>query len=339
MVSFKHYINCIDAHTAGEPLRIVTSGFPPIPGQTILEKRAYVLKHYDHLRRMIMLEPRGHSGMYGCIIVPAVTADGDLGVLFTNNDGLSPMCGHGIIGLTTVLLETGMVIPVEGENIVKIDTPAGRVTAYADVKAGQVEHVRFRNVPCFVYKRDIVLNIDGIGDVLVDAAYGGGFYIYLDVKKVGLSISTENTERLVQVGMEIKNKAMAKLEFKHPSSGIAGLYGTILYETPQRDGHKIRTKNICIFADGQVDRSPTGTGTGGRIALHYKLGEMNKDDTLINLSIIDTAFEGRLIEETQVGDFEAVVTEVSGKAHIVGFNQLVLDPRDPLPHGFRIIGS
>ncbi len=339
MMSFKHYITCIDAHTAGEPLRIVTSGFPPIYGNTILEKRDYVLKHYDHLRKMIMLEPRGHSGMYGCIIVNPVTDDGDFGVLFTHNEGLSSMCGHGIIGVTKVALETGMIIPREGENIVRIDTPAGRVTAYADVKGGKVERVRFQNVPCFVYKENISVDVDGIGSIPVDVAYCGAFYVYLDVRKVGLEVTPENTERLVKVGMEIKNKVMAKMEFNHPTSGVNWLYGTILFEAPVREGSRLYTKNVCIFAEGQVDRSPTGTGTGGRVALHYKSGEMKKEDILVNYSIIDTPFEGRVVEEAKVGDFDAVVTEVSGTAHITGFNQLVLDPEDPLPEGFRIIGS
>lgn len=339
MISFKHYINCIDAHTAGEPLRIITSGLPPIHGKTILEKRDYMLKNYDHLRKMIMLEPRGHSGMYGCILVPAVTEDGDFGVLFTHNEGLSSMCGHGIIGVTKVVLDTGMMTAKEGENVVKIDTPAGRVTAYADIINGEVEKVRFQNVPCFVYKENILVNIDGIGKIPIDVAYCGAFYAYLDAKKIGIPLIKENTVRLVNAGMEIKNKIDSMMRFDHPTSGINWLYGTILFEKPVRKKDKLITKNICIFAEGQIDRSPTGTGTGGRLALHYHKGEMEKDDTLINYSIIDTPFEGRIIKDTKEGNFQAIITEVSGTAQIVGFNQLVLDPKDPLPEGFRIIGS
>ena len=337
MMSFNHYITCIDAHTAGEPLRVVTSGFPPIYGNTILEKRYYVLKNYDHLRKMIMLEPRGHSGMYGCIIVSAVTEDGDFGVLFTHNEGLSSMCGHGIIGVTKVAIETGMIVSIEGENVVRIDTPAGRVTAYADVKNGKVERVRFQNVPCFVYRKDIPVNVDGIGEILVDVAYCGAFYVYLDVAKVGLKVVPENTEKLVKVGMEIKNKLMEKMEFNHPPPGSVATGPS--FRGAGQEGDRLYTKNVCIFAEGQVDRSPTGTGTGGRVALHYSAGEMKREDVLVNYSIIDTPFEGRVVEETKVGEYDAVVTEVSGTAHIIGFNQLVLDPEDPLPEGFRIIGS
>ncbi len=339
MMNFKHYINCIDVHTAGEPLRIITSGLPPIPGNTILEKRNYMLKNYDHLRKLMMLEPRGHSGMYGCIMVPAVTNDGDFGVLFTHNEGLSSMCGHGIIGVSKTVLETGMLPSKEGENIIKIDSPAGRVTAFADIKDGKVEKVSFQNVPCFVYKENIKLNIEEIGDLQVDIAYCGAFYAYIDVKKVKLTLTPANAERLVKVGMEIKNKLMTMMEFKHPNSDVNWLYGTILFDKPKRIKNKLVSKNICIFAEGQIDRSPTGTGTGGRLALHYFKREMKKDDVLINYSIIDTPFEGRIIKETIEGDYNAIITEVSGTSHIMGFNQLVLDPTDPLPEGFRIIGS
>lgn len=339
MMKFKHRIDCIDAHTGGEPLRIVTSGLPSIPGNTILEKREYMLENYDNLRKLMMLEPRGHSGMYGCILVDPVTDDGDFGVLFTHNKGLSSMCGHGIIAVTKVAIETGMFIAKDGENVVKIDTPAGRVTAYADVKDEEVERVRFQNVPCFVYKENITVNVDGIGEIEADVVYCGAFYVYLDVTKVGLKVNPKYTEQLVKIGMEIKYKAMDMMEFNHPTSGVNWLYGTIFFEKPKREGDRVLTKNVCIFADGQVDRSPTGTGTGGRVALHYHTGEMEKSDILVNNSIINTVMEGKIVAETKVGNYDAVVTEVSGTAHIMGFTQLVLDPEDPLPEGFRIIGS
>ncbi|MBU5292834.1 proline racemase family protein [Anaerosalibacter bizertensis] len=339
MMHFKHYINCIDAHTCGEPLRIITSGLPPIEGDTILEKREFVLKHYDYLRKMMMLEPRGHSGMYGCIIVPPVTEDGDFGVLFTHNEGLSSMCGHGIIAVTKVAIETGMIPAENGVKVVKIDSPAGRITAYADLKDGKVEQVRFQNVPCFVYEKNVKVDVDGIGEVTGEVVYCGAFYVYLDVNQVGLKVNPKNAEELVRIGMEIKNKVTAKMEFKHPTSGVNWLYGTIFYEPLIRNGKKLYTKNICIFAEGQIDRSPTGTGTGGRVALHYSKGEMNKEDILINNSVIDTTMKAKIIEDTKVGEYDAVITEVSGTAYISGFNQLVLDPEDPLPEGFRISGS
>lgn len=341
MMKFKHYISCIDAHTAGEPLRIITSGFPPIPGGTILVKRDYVNKHYDGLRRMLMLEPRGHSGMYGCIIVPAVTPDGDFGVLFTHNEGLSSMCGHGIIGVTKVALESGMLNCQEGENVVKIDSPAGRVTAFATVVGGCVQNVRFQNVPCFVYKENVSLYIDSLGkSVTCDIAYCGAFYVYIDAEKVGLEVKPERSEELVKIGMEIKRKAASEHEFSHPAEpGIDWLYGTILTGPVRREGVRLISNNICIFAEGQIDRSPTGTGTGGRTALLAHKGVMSDADVLVNKSVIDTEMESRIVGRCKVGEYEAVVTEVSGTAYIMGFNNIVLDPEDPLPQGFRLIGS
>ncbi len=340
MITFKNIITCIDSHTGGEPTRIITSGFPPIPGKTILEKRQYVLKHYDDLRKMLMLEPRGHSGMYGCIIVPAVTDDGDFGVLFTHNEGLSTMCGHATIGVTTVVLDTGMLPAKEGENVVKIDSPAGRVTAYADVKNNRVQSVHFENVPSFVLKENIKVDVEGYGEVVGDIAFSGAFYVFVNSEKMGIDMVPENAELFVKKGMEIKYKVMDAMEVVHPlEPGLNGIYGTIFYTPLKRKGNKLTTKNICIFADGQIDRSPTGTGTGARVALHYLKGEMKEKDELLNYSIIDTPMTGKIASFTDVGELKAVVPEISGRAHITGFNQIVLDPEDPLPEGFRIIGS
>ena len=340
MMKFKRYIQCIDAHTGGEPLRIVTSGFPPIPGLTILEKRKYVLQNLDHLRKLIMLEPRGHSGMYGCLLCGPVSDDGDFAVLFTHNEGLSSMCGHAVIAISKVAIEMGMVGYSEGRNLIKIDAPAGRIDCFAEVKNGEVVNVSFRNVPCFVYSPDITVNVGGIGDIEADIVYCGAFYVYVDATKLNLSITPENAARLVEAGMEIKGKVAAATKFIHPTEpGIDWLYGTIMYDPLKAEGGKMHTRNVCIFAEGQIDRSPTGSGTGGRVALHYAKGELAAGQILVNNSIIDIPMEGRVISETAVGKYPAVVTEVSGTAHIMGFNNLVLDPKDPLPEGFRLGGG
>jgi len=340
MVTFQRYITCIDAHTGGEPLRIVTSGFPPIPGGTILEKREYVNAHYDALRKMIMLEPRGHSGMYGCILTPPVAPGSDFGVLFTHNEGLSSMCGHGIIAVTKVALETGIATAKEGVNVVRIDSPAGLIVAYADVEDGKVARVRFHNVPCFVYKEGISVDVDGIGPVGADIVYCGAFYVYVDAEKLGLTVDPDSADDLVRRGMEIKRKVWAEEgEFRHPTEkGITWLYGTIICGPVAREGKTLVSKNVCIFAEGQIDRCPTGTGTGGRTALLAQKGIMRDDDLLINKSIIDTPFESKILGHTHEGEYPAVLTEVSGTAYITGFNNLVLDPDDPLAEGFRICG-
>ncbi len=340
MLKFKNFITCIDAHTGGEPLRVITSGFPPIPGKTILEKRKYVKEHQDDIRKMMMLEPRGHSGMYGCIITEAVTPDGDFGVLFTHNEGLSTMCGHGIIAVTKVVLQTGIIPPQEGLNTVKIDSPAGRITAFANVKDGCVGEVSFNNVPSFLYMKDIEVDVDGIGTVVCDIAFGGAFYVYVDVAKVNSTVDPANLEYLIDKGMEIKYKVIDKYNVVHPEEpGLNSIYGTIFMDKLEYGDKKVTSKNVCIFADGQIDRSPTGTGTGGRIALMLEKGQLDKDTTLVNISVIDTVFTCKIVEEVKVGDLPAVVPEVTGNAFITGFNQLVLDPDDPLPEGFRITGG
>lgn len=337
MFKSKILIDCIDAHTGGEPLRIITSGFPPILGETILEKRAYVKEHLDHLRKLVMLEPRGHDDMYGCILVDAVTEDGDFGVLFTHNEGLSTMCGHGIIAVTKTVIELGRLPSHDGLNVVKIDSPAGRITAFANVVNGEVEDVRFENVPCFVYKENIIINLPIYGEVLCDIVYCGAFYIYVDVEKLNLSVAPEYGKKLTEIGMLMKYDVESRMQIVHPiDTGINGIYGTIFYENPKREGLILNTKNVCIFAEGQVDRSPTGTGTGGRVALHFHKGMMQKGDVLYNRSIIDTLMQGKILKETEIGGYKAIITEVSGTAHIMGINKLLLDPKDPLPEGFRI---
>ncbi|WP_156456288.1 proline racemase family protein [Abyssisolibacter fermentans] len=340
MINFTRMITAIDAHTAGEPLRIITSGLPPIKGNTILEKRKFMLKNYDDIRKMLMLEPRGHSGMYGCIITPPVTSDGDFGVLFTHNEGLSTMCGHGIIAVTKVAIEVGMLKCTEGINVVKIDSPAGRIVAYANIQNDKVQKISFENVPSFVYAENIKVNVEGIGEVTADIAYGGAFYVYIDAQKIGLTVDPKHIEKLVKIGMEIKYKVMDAMDVVHPiERGIKGIYGTIITGPLNIKGDTIESNNVCIFADGQIDRSPTGTGTAGRVALLYKKGVMKKGMTLINKSIIDTIFEGKINDFTSISNLDAVIPEVSGNAFITGFNQLVLDPDDPIPEGFRIIGG
>jgi len=277
--------------------------------------------------------------MYGCLLCDPVTDDGNFAVLFTHNEGLSSMCGHAVIAIAKVAIEMGMVDVQEGTNTIKIDAPAGRITCFAEVKNGEVKKVSFQNVPCFIYKRDLKIHVDGVGEVNGDIVYCGAFYVFVDVTQVRLNIHPEYADRLVAAGMEIKHNVAAVTKVVHPTEPkIDWLYGTIFYDPLKSSGDKIKTRNVCIFAEGQVDRSATGTGTGGRLALHYGKGEMRSNQVLVNNSMINTPMEGRIVSETKVGNYKAVVTEVSGTAHIMGFNQLVLDPTDPLPEGFRIGG-
>ena len=337
MLMFSRMITAIDAHTGGEPLRIITAGMPPILGDDILAKRIYCKENLDHIRKMLMLEPRGHKDMYGCIVTEATTPDGDFGVIFTHNEGYSSMCGHGIIAVTKALIEVGQIAAQEGVNIVRIDSPAGRVTASALVEKKRVQHVEFENVPSFVYHDGLELDLPQIGKIKVDIAYGGAFYAWVDAAQLGLTVEPKHTEELVRLGMIIKYAVMDALEVVHPlEPRINGIYGTIITAPVVNTEYGLHSKNVCIFADGQVDRSPTGTGTSARVALLHHKGLLQEGQILRNDSIIDTAMHGRIKELTQIGSFKAVVPIVSGTAHICGFNQLVLDPEDSLPEGFLL---
>ncbi len=323
-------ITTIDAHAAGEPLRVVTGGIPSIPGDNVLAKRRYAREHLDHFRRALMFEPRGHADMYGAILTEPVTPEGDLGVLFIHNEGYSTMCGHGVIALVTVLLETGMLSPRE---VVKLDTPAGRVTARADFDGKRVRSVAFENVPSFVYKLDQSVDVPGIGEIRYDVAFGGAFYAYCKAEDLGVRIIPEEFRKLIDVGMAVKRAVMSSLEIKHPfEEDLSFLYGTIIDGPPLHEGADIR--NVCIFAAGEVDRSPTGTGVSGRVALEHAKGRLAVGEPLVIESLIGTRFTGRVVRETMVGQYSAVVPEVEGSAYITGHHEFLIDPQDPLKQGF-----
>jgi proline racemase len=329
-------ITTIDAHAAGEPLRIITAGLPPLPGNTILEKRRYMQQHFDHIRRMLMWEPHGHRDMYGAVLTQRVTPEADLGVLFMHNEGYSTMCGHGIIALVTTLLETG-ALPARGQQTaVNLDTPAGLVQATAHLDShGQVKHVSFLNVPSFLYTQDVEIEVADVGKVPVDIAFGGAFYAVLPAKQVGLRVVPHQREQLMTIGEAIKKAVNTTLPIKHPIEEDLGfLYGTIFIDQPEDPSH--HSRNVCIFADGEVDRSPTGTGVSARLAIHHAKGEIHDGQQIIIESILGAAstFSGRVVSHTQVGPYQAVVPEVRGRAFITGRHEFVLDPSDELGRGF-----
>jgi trans-L-3-hydroxyproline dehydratase len=329
-------ISCIDAHTAGEPVRIVTSGFPAIHGATMLEKRAYVLENLDGCRRLVMREPRGHDAMYGAIITPPVTDDGDIGVLFIENGGMGTMCGHGTIGVSKAVFETGMMPAREGINTLRIDAPAGRVTSYVEVRGGRVVNVSFHNVPVFMYKSGVKIPVRGVGEVTADVCFGGAFYVFVDAESVSLDVCPENASRLCAVGMKIKDALERMKIISHPTEAIDWIYGTVIITPPELRGDRIVTRNITVFGEAEIDRSPCGTGTSARMSQLWSKGIMKPGMTLENHSIIDTVFEGSIVEETKVADYPAIIPKISGMAYIMGINQLVLEPDDPMPEGFRL---
>jgi trans-L-3-hydroxyproline dehydratase len=326
-------ISVIDAHTGGEPFRVITGGFPDLPGETILARRRWVKERFDHLRTALMWEPRGHADMYGCILTPPVTPGADIGILFMHNEGYSSMCGHGIIAITKVALETGL-IPMKGpETTVRIDSPAGLITAHARVSDGEVVSVRFRNVASFVLAKDETVEISGLGRVRYDIAFGGAFYAYVNAQDAGVCCLPGDFRSLIEKGMAIKRAVMASREIPHPFEPDLGfLYGTIFVGPPQAAG--AHSRNVCIFAEGEVDRSPTGTGVSGRLAIHYAQGDVGIGDPIVVESIIGSRFSGRVIETTTFGTYPAVIPEVEGSAHITGRQELLIDPKDPFRDGF-----
>ncbi len=326
-------ITSVDAHTGGEPLRVFTGGMPELPGDTILDRRRHLMEHYDHLRTSTMWEPRGHREMYGCILTSPVSEGADLGVLFLHNEGYSTMCGHGIIGVVTVALETGMLEVSEPETTLRIDTPAGLVTASARIEENRVRSVRFLNVPSFVVALDEVVRVPGLGSVRYDLAFGGAFYAFVYADEVGLACAPQEHARIVEAGMAIKHAVAAAREMEHPfEADLNFLYGTIFIAPPTTA--VADSRNVCVFADGQVDRSPTGTGVSARAAIHHARGELEVGQPLVVESIVESLFTVRVAEKTAFGPYEAVVPEVEGSAHITGRNELLIDPEDPLKHGF-----
>ncbi len=330
----------IDAHTAGEPFRVIVDGFPELPGETILARRRYARDNHDALRTALMWEPRGHADMYGGIVTPPVSLRSDLGVLFIHNEGYSTMCGHGIIALATVALETGMVAAEPwGEPKLSIDTPAGRVAASARMAGERVESVAFRNVPSFVVALDETVRVEGLGEVRYDLAFGGAFYAYVDAESVGLGLTGADFRPIIETGQAIKQAVMASREIRHPFEDDLGfLYGVIFVghagteAAPSRDVRQSR--NVCVFADGEVDRSPTGTGVSGRLAIHHARGEIAVDQSIVVESILGTRFTGRVIESSAFGPYPAIIPEVEGSACITGRHEFLIDPADELRRGF-----
>ena len=326
-------IKSIDAHAEGEPLRIIIEGFPSLPGKSILEKRKYIRDHFDQLRTALMWEPRGHADMYGCVITEPVKPDGTIGVIFLHNEGYSTMCGHGIIALTTVAIETGIIAWDEADEILKIDTPAGRVRAKAQMAGKRVEKVSFENVPSFVYALDQCVSVPGFGDIRYDVAFGGAFYAFCQADELGLNLIPEELSKLISAGRTIKDSVREHLPIHHPfEEELSFLYGTIFIGPAHSKGH--HSRNVCVFAEGEVDRSPTGTGVSARAALHFKRGELKEDEPFVVESLLGTSFTGRVVRTTTFGSYEAVIPEISGTAHITGRNEFLIDPADPLKHGF-----
>ncbi len=327
-------VESIEMHTGGEPLRVLTNGLPEIKGKTILEKRRYFREHFDHIRTGTMWEPRGHADMYGAILTEPVKPDGDFGVFFLHNEGYSTMCGHAIIALTKMVLEMD-IVKCEGEKVtLQIDAPPGRIVSTAYRKQGVVERVIFRNVPSFVSHRqgELIMNDRSIR---FDLAYGGAFYAFLEADDLQLSLDAANANHLIRMGKMVKEAVSEHYEITHPFEEDLGfLYGTIFTGRAFNSGH--HSRNVCIFADGELDRSATGSGVSARAAIHYDRGELQPGQWITIESILGTTMQVRVAELTSYGPYTAVVPEVSGTAFFTGRSEFWFDPNDPLKKGFLI---
>lgn len=320
-------ITTIDMHTGGEPLRVIIDGLPPIEGRNVLEKRRYFREHYDHLRTGLMWEPRGHADMYGAVITSSEDADFD--VFFLHNEGYSTMCGHAIIALTKLVVETGLV---SGDEIV-FNVPAGRILARARVVDGQVVETSFQNVPSFLYLRERQVEVPGIGRLEFDVAYGGAFYAFVSAEAVGLTLEPQHFNRIIDYGRRIKHAVMDQFPITHPfESDLSFLYGTIFTGPPHDPSHYSR--NVCIFADGELDRSSTGSGVSARAALHFAKTELGLNEPVTIESILGSTMSVRVVSTTKFGPHDAIIPEVSGTASITGRNEFYFDPEDPFRAGF-----
>lgn len=326
-------IKTIDMHTGGEPLRVFLDGLPEIKGSTILEKRRYFREHYDYIRTGTMWEPRGHADMYGAVITEPCSPDGDFGTFFLHNEGYSTMCGHAMIALVTLVLDTGFIQKEGDTPEIKIDAPPGRITAVGHRENGRVKYVSFRNVPSFLALRDQSVDVPGIGTVPFDIGYGGAFYAYVDARPLGLKLDESHYERLIDYGRRIKYAVMNQFEIEHPyEDDLSFLYGVIFIGDAHERGR--HSRNVCVFAEGEVDRSATGSGVSGRAAIHYARGELPIGKTITIESILGTCMDVKVVDTAGYGAFEAVIPEVSGSAWITGRNEFYFDPTDPLKQGF-----
>lgn len=330
----RHIFHAVDSHTAGMPTRVVTGGVGTLPGSTMAERRAYFLEHRDSVRTLLMYEPRGHAAMSGAILQPPTRPDADYGVLFIEVSGSLPMCGHGIIGVATVLVETGMVEVTEPVTTVRLDTAAGLVTAEVRVEDGCAVAVTLTNVPSFSVALDRTVEIPGHGTVRYDLAYGGNFYAMVPLAELGLPFDRSRKDDILAAGLAVMDAVNAADRPVHPEDpGINGLKHVQLI-APGSD-HE-RSRHAMAIHPGWFDRSPCGTGTSARMAQLHARGHLPLHTDFVNESFIGTSFTGRLVRETTVGGLPAVVPTVTGRAWITGTAQYFLAPTDPFPEGFLL---
>jgi proline racemase len=329
-------VACVDYHTAGEPFRIVSGGVPPLLGKTILDRRAHAAAHLDDYRRLLIHEPRGHADMYGGFVTEPEDDGADLGVVFFHNGGYSTACGHGTIALVTWAIESGLVPADGGEVPVVVDVPSGRVRTVARLVGGRVTAVRFRNVPSFVQGRGLEADTS-LGRVTADVSYGGAYYASVPAPAVRLSVEPVNVPAFIAAGREIKARLDQANAAVHPEDDrLSGVYGVMFFEDVPGRTIPLHQRSVTVFADGEVDRSPCGSGTSARLALLHADGAIRTGESMVHESVIGTRFLASVVEETEIYGRPAVMTEIEGTAHLTGYHQFVLYPDDDVGTGFLL---
>ncbi|XP_054724385.1 trans-L-3-hydroxyproline dehydratase-like [Uloborus diversus] len=323
-----------DMHTAGEPLRIVVSGFPSLEGSSLLEKREFARLHKDSFRQLLMNEPRGHKDMYGALLMK--NSENEIEVLFIHNEGYSSMCGHAVLALGQYVIDAGLVPPTSPETEVILNCPCGPVKTYVEYSNNKCGKVRFHSVPAFVYKIGVKILVPSLGQIEVDISYGGAFYVIVKDETISVNLKTSSLNKMIEIAALVTGAVKEQMPPIHPvSKELSFLYGTII--TDGKDSYLDgASTNLCVFADRQVDRSPTGSGVTARMALQCQKGTMKLQQEKEFRSIIGTSFRGKIVEEVKFHGYDAVVVEVSGKAYYTGSHTFYLEPDDPLAKGFQL---
>ena len=328
-------LTTIDTHTAGQPTRTVTGGIPFIPGNSIANKMLYLRDREDWIRQMLVNEPRGNNIMSGVIVTEPCTSEADIGFIFIEGGGYLPMCGHDTIGACTAIIETGIIRPVEPYTNIAIDTPAGLIAAKVKVEDGGAKEVTLISVPSFVFAESVVIYVPTIGDVTVNICYGGNFYALVEAKQFGFKVIPHEASRIIEAAKLIMGIVNEKIRVFHPEKPFINKVSHVQFCT-EPTHPEANAKNVVVFRPGGIDRSPCGTGTSAKMASMYQKGLLQANETFVHESIISTLYKGRILEETRVGAFSAIVPEITGSAYVTGMHTFVMDPEDPIGPGFQL---
>ncbi|MEK9852585.1 MAG: 4-hydroxyproline epimerase [Flavobacteriaceae bacterium] len=329
--------DCIDGYTAGNPVRLIKSPKPDLEGQTMGDKRLYFMKHYDWIRQGLMYEPRGHDMMSGSFFYPPLDAENDIAILFVETSGCLPMCGHGLIGALTFLLEEGLVIP-KTEGFVNVETPAGLVRATYKKSGEKVEAVRFTNVPSFLLASGLTVECPDLGKLVLDVSFGGNFYAIIDPQENFKGIEHYTAGQLIHWSRSIRSQLNEQQQFLHPlDEKIKGCSHVLWAGETSASGEGNKARNAVFYGDKAIDRSPCGTGTSARMAQWFAKGKLKQGDTFIHESIIGSVFKGKVESTTQVGRYQGLIPSIEGSARVTGYNKLILDPEDPYVKGFQVV--